>query len=79
MQCDGVKPPITKQLIKMNDFNINYLRKDMRFIEDAISISNTSKKSLFDIESESKVSKRSKNLRYFLRKKRNIIYKNAPS
>lgn len=51
----------------------------MNFIEDAIGISNTNKKKDYDLEAESKVSKRSKNLRYFLRKKRNIVYKNAPS
>ena len=60
----------------MDQFNINYLRKDMNFIEDALSLSNVMKKKSFEITAEQgTVPKKLKNLRYFLKKKRNITFK----
>eukprot|EP00347_Sterkiella_histriomuscorum_P020334 403338204 len=50
----------------------------MNFIQEAISQSNSVKKSTFEAQVDSKVPKRIKNLRYFLKKKRGIIYKQAP-
>lgn len=63
----------------MADFDINQLRKDMNFIEDVIQMSNSSKKQTFELNSTEKASKKSKNLKYFLRKKRNILMKQAPT
>lgn len=59
------------------------MRKDLRFLDDAIALSNTTKKkSLLDPSQGGnaiqKIPKKVKNLRYFLRKKRNIIYKPCP-
>lgn len=62
----------------MADFNINYLRKDMGFIEDAISVSNVAKKKTFETQELTKITKKVKNLKYFLKKKRNVIYKPCP-
>lgn len=59
----------------LNDFNLKHLKKDMNFIEDAISASNVMKKKSIEFQNENKVPKRIKNLRYFLRKKRNIVFK----
>ena len=69
---------MAKQLIRMTDFNVNKLRKDTTFIEEAISISNVAKKKSFEIletQAMNKSTKRLKNLRYFLKKKRNVIFK----
>jgi hypothetical protein len=63
----------------MTDFDINKLKKDMTFIEEGITISNVSKKKTFELSNETKVSKKIKNLRYFLKKKRNMMFKHAPS
>lgn len=68
----------------MVDFGLGTLKKDLRFLDDAITVSNTAKKrSLLDPSQGGnaieKIPKKFKNLRYFLRKKRNIIYKHAPS
>jgi hypothetical protein len=51
----------------------------MKFIDDAIILSNNSKKDSYEYNNSNKVSKKNKNLRYFLKKKRNIIYKVSPS
>ena len=63
----------------MQDFNINHLRKDINFMEEAITVSNASKKKSFELNENTRVPKKVKNLRYFLKKKRNIIYKHSPS
>jgi hypothetical protein len=63
----------------MTDFDINKLKQDMNFIEEGITISNVSKKKTFELSNETKVSKKIKNLRYFLKKKRNMMFKHAPS
>jgi hypothetical protein len=42
--CDGIKPHIAENRIKMIDFDINKLKKDMTFIEEGITLSNVSKK-----------------------------------
>lgn len=62
----------------MDNFDLNILRKDMTFIEDTLSLSNTMKRQSFQIKEESKTTKKSKNLKYFLKKKRNITYKVGP-
>jgi hypothetical protein len=64
--------------VKMQDFTLGTMRKDLRFIDDAIVVSNKSKKEARKLQT-SGVSKKVKNLRYFLRKKRNIIYRHSPS
>ena len=64
--------------VKMQDFTLGTMRKDLRFIDDAIVVSNKSKKEAGKLQT-SGVSKKVKNLRYFLRKKRNIIYRHSPS
>lgn len=48
-------------------------------MDSAISLSNTVKKKAFEINDSVKVPKKIKNLRYFLKKKRNIILKHSPS
>jgi hypothetical protein len=63
----------------MDNFNLGYLRKDLGFIEQAIQVSNVSKKKTFEVREQEKVPKKIKNLRYFLKKKRNITYKHSPS
>lgn len=63
----------------MQDFDLNKLQKDMNFLEESITVSNANKKKAFEIDEEIKVPKKVKNLRYFLKKKRNIIFKNAPT
>ena len=58
--------------------------KDLRFIDDSIGVSNVvKKKALLEVNqgglAVSKIPKKVKNLRYFLRKKRNIVFKQSPS
>eukprot|EP00347_Sterkiella_histriomuscorum_P019065 403343093 len=77
-KCDGKKSTQSQQLIRLADFGLNHLKRDMNFIQEAISQSNSVKKSTFEAQVDSKVPKRIKNLRYFLKKKRGIIYKQAP-
>ena len=51
-------------------------------MEEAIAITNVAKKKSFEIletQAMNKSTKRLKNLRYFLKKKRNVIFKQAPS
>jgi hypothetical protein len=65
-------------MIRMSEFNINKLRKDTNFMEEAIAITNVAKKKSFEIletQAMNKSTKRLKNLRYFLKKKRNVIFK----
>ncbi len=62
----------------MQDFSLGTMRKDLRFLDDAIVVSNKSKKEAGGLQVTG-VSKKVKNLRYFLRKKRNITYKHSPS
>jgi hypothetical protein len=62
----------------MQDFSIGTMRKDLRFLDDAIVISNKSKKEATVLQTPA-LSKKIKNLRYFLRKKRNIMFKHSPS
>jgi hypothetical protein len=59
---------------------MGYLRKDLRFLDEAISLSNTAKKRnlLEPANNLQKIPKKVKNLRYFLRKKRNINFKSCP-
>ena len=81
--CSGVKDHIASMRVKMNDFTVGTMKKDLRFIDDAIALSNTAKKkSLLDPSQGGnavlKIPKKAKNLRYFLRKKRNIIYRMCP-
>ena len=69
-------------MIRMSEFNISKLRKDTNFMEEAIAITNVAKKKSFEIletQAMNKSTKRLKNLRYFLKKKRNVIFKQAPS
>ena len=83
LNCSGVKDHVSSLNIRMNDFSLGNMRKDLRFLDDAIALSNTAKKkSLLDPSQGGnaiqKIPKKIKNLRYFLRKKRNIIYKPCP-
>ena len=48
-------------------------------MESAISLSNAAKKRSLEHNDLQKLPKKLKNLRYFLKKKRGIIYKHAPS
>jgi hypothetical protein len=65
---------------EMKKLNVGHLRNDMKFIEQGIDITNQTKKAsaLTYIESE-KRPKKQKNLKYFLKKKRDIYFKSAPS
>lgn len=82
-QCSGIKDHVATLNVKMQDFRIGTMRKDLKFLDDAINISNKSKKEAVPIIGGggpgSGLSKKVKNLRYFLRKKRNIVYKHSPS
>ena len=44
--CCGVKEPeqIGEKLIRVNEMNVNLLRKEMKFLEDGINLSNKAKK-----------------------------------
>jgi hypothetical protein len=68
----------------MGEFALGTMKRDLRFLDEAITVSNKSKKvALLDPHqggtAQTKIPKKTKNLRYFLRKKRNIIYKHSPS
>ena len=68
----------------MNDFTLGDMRRDLQFIDEAITVSNKSKKKALLEPTQGgmaieKIPKKVKNLRYFLRKKRNIIYKHSPA
>ncbi|CDW82763.1 UNKNOWN [Stylonychia lemnae] len=76
--CSGQKAHLTKQKILLNDFNLNHLKKDMNFIENAITLSNNVKKNSVEVANDVRVSKKIKNLRYFLKKKRQVIFKQCP-
>jgi hypothetical protein len=76
--CSGLRDHVSSLRVKMQDFTLGTMRKDLRFIDEAIAVSNKSKKDL-GVVSIPTVSKKVKNLRYFLKKKRNIIYKHSPS
>ena len=65
--------------MKMQDFSLNTLRRDMRFIDETISVSNAAKKRAINEAYPSKIPKKVKNLRYFLRKKRDIVFKASPT
>lgn len=58
----------------MADFSLNILEKDMRFIEEGIIKSNEKKKKQYYMNSENKVPKKVKNLKYFLKKNRNLYF-----
>ena len=76
--CSGLRDHVSSLRVKMQDFTLGTMRKDLRFIDEAIAVSNKSKKDL-GVVAMPTVSKKVKNLRYFLKKKRNIIYKHSPS
>lgn len=81
MKCTGVKDHVAQQLIRMTQFDVNNLRKDANFIEEAIAFSNVAKKKSFEMletQALNKQTKRMKNLRYFLKKKRNVLFKQTP-
>ena len=42
--CSGKKDHVSSLNVRMHDFTLGTLRKDMKFMDDAIMISNTSKK-----------------------------------
>ena len=49
LNCSGVKDHVSSLNIRMNDFSLGNMRKDLRFLDDAIALSNTAKKkSLLD-------------------------------
>jgi len=75
--CTGVRDHVATLRVKMQEFTLGTLRKDLRFIDQAIVVSNKTKKTAGAVGAA--VSKKVKNLRYFLRKKRNIVYKHSPS
>jgi hypothetical protein len=75
--CSGVRDHVASLRVKMQDFSLGTMRKDLRFIDQAIVVSNKTKKTA--AAGPATISKKVKNLRYFLRKKRNIIYKHSPS
>jgi len=82
--CSGQKDHVSSLKLKMNDFSLVALRKDLKFMDSAISLSNTCKKKASTNEDQggtavSKIPKKTKNLRYFLKKKRNITFKHSPS
>ncbi len=52
------------------------MRKDLRFLDEAIVVSNKTKKLA---ATNPAINKKVKNLRYFLRKKRNIVYRHSPT
>ena len=76
--CSGLRDHVSSLRVKMQDFTLGTMRRDLRFIDEAIAVSNKSKKDL-GVAPIPPVSKKVKNLRYFLKKKRNIIYKHSPS
>lgn len=51
----------------------------MEFLQRGIEISNASKKVEFEENNLNKSNKKNKNLKYFLKKHRNIVLKNAPT
>ncbi|TNV74413.1 hypothetical protein FGO68_gene247 [Halteria grandinella] len=82
--CSGQKDHVASLSVRMNDFALSTMKRDLRFLDQAISVSNKTKKvALLDPTqggvAQTKIPKKVKNLRYFLRKKRNIIYKNSPT
>ena len=44
--CSGVKEPeqIGNSMVKVGEMNVNMLRKEMKFLEDGINLSNKAKK-----------------------------------
>ena len=54
---------------------INNLHRDLSFLDKGIIISNKAKRENHEVRDESKVTKASKNLKYFLRKSRGIQWK----
>jgi hypothetical protein len=83
-QCSGVRDHVATLNVKMNDFTLGTLRRDLQFMDSSIKLSNTAKKKSMLEPAQggtaiAKIPKKVKNLRYFLRKKRNIVYKHAPS
>lgn len=81
--CNGVKPETTSIKVPLAAMNIDVLRRDMAMIEKGIGISNHLKRD--NIKADAKTPeeltalKKRKNLRQFLRKKRQLTFINAPS
>jgi hypothetical protein len=85
--CDGRKPETTAIKMPLSAMNIEILRRDMALIEKGIGFSNTLKRDNIQAErvnhsksvSELRDQKKRKNLRQFLRKKRQLTFINAPA
>ena len=90
--CSGVKE--TEQVgrikLRVNEMNVTGLRKEMKFLEDGINLSNKAKKDntlaragiangLVTKQVDPKALKKQKNLKSFLKKKRAIHYYMSPS
>ena len=80
--CSGQKLHISKLKVKLQDYSLDLLRKDLDFLTGAIQLSNSAKKHSFDerlAKSSAPLDKKAKNLRHFLKKKRSITFKQCPS
>jgi hypothetical protein len=79
--CTGQRDSVSSLRVKMQDFTLGTMRKDLKFLDQAIGMTNKYKKKAISDQLEAgdtRIPKKIKNLRYFLKKNRNIVFKHAP-